>query len=109
MIAVFGLLAGGNAQETKRVITPVLQDQMQAVPTQQIVAARNWGVPESDGYHAPKHGVIGFISRHPVWISLAAGAAVGGTVAYIYRHKHCPGPYKSGDPPCYDNDGTPNK
>lgn len=105
-IAMFALLAGGNAQETKRAITPVPQAQTLAVPTQQIVAARNWGVPESDSQHAPKHGVIGWVSRHPWVAALAVGVAVGTTITVLERKRHCPGPYKSGDPPCFpDPDG----
>lgn len=40
------------------------------------------------------------VRRHPLIFSLAAGAAVGATIALTHRIGHCPGEYKSGDPPC---------
>jgi hypothetical protein len=44
------------------------------------------------------------IRRHPVIFSLAAGAAVGATIALTNRLGHCPGEYRTGDPPCPPSD-----
>lgn len=51
------------------------------------------------------------VRRHPVIFSLAAGAAVGTAVALTHRLGHCPGEYRTGDPPCPppDGDHTPRR
>lgn len=49
------------------------------------------------------------VRRHPVLFGLATGVAVGITIAVVERKGHCPPPYTSGDPPCFDNDGTPKR